>query len=274
MKGDCNYVVQLGFDSRYLTAYGPRRVNYPADFDINFTQKDSGDNAYPKDPGSPPNPSNIIIKNLTENIDHFQFIFRDNNLDSLFDAPPGDTDAVFIVCGDSAGKRGTTPRNTKVSWSISMFQDTSIPPSRQRPPQPGDLFRIVTRKPFRTGESYEFTTERSRVDAALARNQMANIAVVPNPYVGAASWEPFTTTAGRGEHRIYFIHLPRECTIRIYTISGHLVQTLYHNSTIDDGQEPWDLLSRDGANIAYGVYAYHVEAPGLGSRIDKFAIMK
>ena len=103
---------------------------------------------------------------------------------------------------------------------------------------------------------------------------MANIAVVPNPYVGAASWEPFTTTAGRGERRIYFIHLPRECTIRIYTISGHLVQTLYHNSTIDDGQEPWDLLSRDGANIAYGVYAYHVEAPGLGSRIDKFAIMK
>ncbi|HYQ87036.1 MAG TPA: hypothetical protein VES59_07330 [Bacteroidota bacterium] len=273
-KGDCNYIVQLGFDSRYLGAYGTRRVNYPADFEITFTKKDSGDIAIPKDPGSPPNPSNIIIKDLTENIDHFQFIFRDNNADSLFNAPPGDTDAVFIVCGDSAGKRATTPRNTKISWSISMFQDTSISQSQQRPPQPGDVFRIMTTKPFRTGEFYEFTTERSRVDASLARNQMANIAVVPNPYVGAASWEPFSNTSGRGERRIYFIHLPRECTIRIYTISGHLVQTLYHNGTIDDGQEPWDLLSRDGANIAYGVYAYHVDAPGVGSRIDKFAIMK
>jgi hypothetical protein len=274
VRGDCNYVVQLGFDSRYLNTYGPRRVNYPADFEITFTNKDSGDMAIAKDPGSLPNPSNIFIKDLTENINHFQFVFRDNNNDSLFNAPAGDTDAVFIVSGDSAGKRATLPRNTRFTWSMSMFQDTAIRPELQRPPQPGDVYRIVTRKPFRSGESFEFNTKRARVDASLARNQLANIAVVPNPYVGAASWESFTTTAGRGERKIYFIHLPRECTIRIYTLSGHLVQTLNHSGPIDDGQEPWDLLSRDGANIAYGIYVYHVDAPGIGTHIDRFAIMK
>jgi hypothetical protein len=57
-------------------------------------------------------------------------------------------------------------------------------------------------------------------------------------------------------------------------MSGHLVQELQHNGTIDDGQEPWNLVSRDGMNIAFGVYVYHVDAPGIGSHIDKFAVIK
>jgi hypothetical protein len=75
---------------------------------------------------------------------------------------------------------------------------------------------------------------------------------------------------------VYFIHLPRKCTINIYTISGHLVQTLYHDSSIDDGQESWNLISRDGMDIAYGIYVFHVDASeiGLGTRIDRFAILK
>ncbi len=73
---------------------------------------------------------------------------------------------------------------------------------------------------------------------------------------------------------MYFIHLPRKCTIRIYTISGRLVQTLEHESTIDDGQEAWNLVSRDGMDIAFGIYAYQVEAAGIGTFVDKFAVMK
>lgn len=57
-------------------------------------------------------------------------------------------------------------------------------------------------------------------------------------------------------------------------MSAQLVQTLYHNSNIDNGQEPWNLVSRDGMNIAYGVYVFHIDAPGVGSYIGKFAIMK
>ena len=97
---------------------------------------------------------------------------------------------------------------------------------------------------------------------------------MPNPYVGADSWEPATTSVGRGTRLVYFIHLPSKCTIHIYTMSAQLVQTLYHNSNIDNGQEPWNLVSRDGMNIAYGVYVFHIDAPGVGSFIGKFAIMK
>ena len=274
VTGNSNYIVQVGFDSRYTAAYGSRRVNYPADFEIRFTEPGQGDISFPQDAFSRPRPSNIIVKDLTENIDHFQFIFRDNNNDSLFNATPNDTDAIFIVCGDSAGKRATIFPTAKKSWSMSIFQDTLVLQSERRPPQPGDVYRIVTKKPFRTGEYFEFTTEQPRIDIDSARDQLKNIAVVPNPYVGAASWEPLPTTTGRGERIIYFIHLPRECSIRIYTISGRLVQTLYHSSSIDNGQESWNLVSRDGMDIAYGVYVFYVDAPGIGTRIDKFAIMK
>jgi hypothetical protein len=68
--------------------------------------------------------------------------------------------------------------------------------------------------------------------------------------------------------------LPARCTIRIYTISGHLVDTIEHDSSLADGQAPWDLVSRDGMNVAYGVYIFHVEAPGLGEKIGRFALIK
>jgi hypothetical protein len=47
-----------------------------------------------------------------------------------------------------------------------------------------------------------------------------------------------------------------------------------HNSTIDDGQQEWNMLSKDGQEISYGVYVYHVEAPGVGEKIGKFAVIK
>jgi hypothetical protein len=267
--GSSNYIVQIGFDPRYVGAYGSRRVNYPADFDLTFTAPYGGDFGFPPFTGYPPDTSNIIIKNLTENIDHVQFILRDNDSSRTFSA----NDAVFIVCGDSAGKPGVGFRANK-TWSVSLFKDTSIADSLQRPPQPGDVFRIVTRKPYRTGESVDFTTVSPVVNTAKAQSDLEKVAVVPNPYVGAASWEPTSTDAGRGDRRLFFIHLPQQCTIRIYTISGHLVQTLEHNGTMSDGQEAWNLVSRDGMNISYGVYVYHVDAPGIGTRVDKFAVVK
>ncbi len=268
--GSSNYVTQVGFDSRFAPAYQPRRINYPADFEIRFTAPVQGDTSFPGSSFSSGQPSNIVVKNVTENVDHVQFIFQDLNGNSLFDAG----DAIFIVYGDSTGQPATQFFSAHKSWSVTFLQDTLIPPSQQRVPQPGDVFRIVTQKPFRTGEYFEFTTHAPAFNQLLAKSDLTKIAVVPNPYVGAASWEPATTTVGRGPRLIYFIHLPRQCSIRIYTMSGHLVQELEHNSSIDDGQEPWNLVSRDGMNIAYGVYVYHVDAPGIGSHIDRFAVIK
>jgi hypothetical protein len=270
VKGSSNYIVQVGFDSRYATAYQTRRVNYPADFEITIGAKGQGDLSFPSTGFSTPAPSNITIKNLTENRDHIQFVFRDLKEDSTFN----EGDALFIVAGDSAGKSASDFGSAKFSWSVSLIKDTTIAESLQRPPQAGDIYGIVTTKPFRTGESFSFTTVAPRFDPSQAKLDLDKIAVVPNPYVGAASWEPATTSVGRGDRRVFFIHLPQHCKIRIYTISGHLVQTLDHDGTFADGQEVWNLTSRDGMDIAFGVYVFHVDAPGIGTKIDRFAILK
>lgn len=270
ISGTSNYIVRVGFDSRYAPAYQGKKVDYPADFEITFMEKGTGDLSFPRDGFSQPQHSNIVIKNVTENKNNFQFIFRDNNTDSTFN----EYDAVFVIFGDSAGKNAQRFADARVSWSVSFDVDTTLPPAEQRPPQPGDVFRISTKKPFRTSDFIEFKTKAPFLNRDLASQNLDNIAVVPNPYVGATSWEPQTSSVGRGERKIDFIHLPAQCIIRIYTLSGRLVQEIEHNSTIDDGQESWNLVSRDGMDIAYGVYIYHVDAPGIGKKIDRFAIIK
>ncbi|MGB9597377.1 MAG: T9SS type A sorting domain-containing protein, partial [Candidatus Poribacteria bacterium] len=46
-------------------------------------------------------------------------------------------------------------------------------------------------------------------------------------------------------------------TIRIYTIDGKLVKTIYHNN--QTGEEEWDLLNESGALLANGIYLYYIE---------------
>ncbi|MGD8781093.1 MAG: hypothetical protein PVH88_19265 [Ignavibacteria bacterium] len=269
-EGSSNYIVQLGFDSDYSSAYGGKRLDYPADFEVEFTEPGMGAVSFPSSGFSQPVQSNILVRNLTEDIDDFQFIFRDENNDELFN----DGDAIFMVVGDSLGKKASSFSDVRISWSMSLVKDTTIAEEEQIEPQVGDIYKIVVNKPFRNEEFFQFTTKAQSFDKSLARSELDDIAVVPNPYVGAASWEPYSTDVGRGERRIYFMHLPNECTVRIYTMSGKLVDTIYHNSTITDGQESWDLVSKDGMDIAYGIYIFHVDAPGIGEKIGRFAVIK
>ena len=124
-------------------------------------------------------------------------------------------------------------------------------------------------------ETARFTVNGARVDNNEAQNDLQNITVVPNPYRAAASWETASPFAfGRGERRIYFNNLPQKCTIRIYTVRGYLVDSIYHDSIAENGSESWDLVSKDGMDVAYGIYVYHVDAPGIGEHIGKFALIK
>ncbi|HPI38830.1 MAG TPA: hypothetical protein PK397_12885, partial [Ignavibacteriaceae bacterium] len=76
----------------------------------------------------------------------------------------------------------------------------------------------------------------------------------------------------RGERVLQFRNLPPQCTIRIYTLVGELIQTIQKD---DNGSiASWDLLTNEGQRIAYGVYIFHVDAPGIGEKIGRFAVIK
>jgi len=115
----------------------------------------------------------------------------------------------------------------------------------------------------------------SKISIDKAKDDLKNIRVVPNPYIATASWEPRNTyTSGRGPREIHFINLPNKCTIRIFNVSGTLIKTIEHETAYEDGTAIWDVLSEEKFEIAYGVYVYHIEAPGIGEKTGTFAIIK
>lgn len=141
----------------------------------------------------------------------------------------------------------------------------------------GDVFQVLTYKSFTDRDGYRFSTGGSSIDTDKAIAGLDDVRVVPNPYVSAASWEaplPPTITTGRGERRIDFINLPAGSIIRIYTSRGEFLRELRHDGAIDRGTVSWDLRSREDLDVAFGVYFYHVEAPGIGETTGKLAIIK
>ena len=142
-------------------------------------------------------------------------------------------------------------------------------------PQSGDTLNIYLKKPFLANDLYRFQMKGMRIASDLAKKALADIRVVPNPYIATVSWEPKNTyRSGRGPREIHFINLPQRCTIRIYNANGTLVDKLEHQSTADNGTEIWDVLSMENLDISYGLYIYHVEAPEIGQKTGTFAIIK
>jgi hypothetical protein len=57
-------------------------------------------------------------------------------------------------------------------------------------------------------------------------------------------------------------------------VGGALVRKIEHESSLENGTEIWDVLSDEKFEIAYGIYVYHIEAPGVGEKTGTFAIIK
>jgi len=261
---NANTLPAVALDSAFLTS----NVQYPADFEMQFADHVIDTSTTGLFFGCPPaTPTDFRIWNLTDNL-RMQFLFYDNDKDAAF--TPGDR--VVIVMGDSVGKPAVVG-NYRTAWGFQQAVDSAaLPPVF---PTLGDTLVVKTTKPFRTGEQFQFKIQRASVDAQTAANDLDKIAVVPNPYVGAASWEPPNPyKAGRGERRIFFINLPAQCTIRVFTVRGNLVQTISHDAQLTNGQESWDLVTKDGMDLAYGIYVFHVDAPGIGEKIGRFAVIK
>ncbi|MDZ7290557.1 MAG: hypothetical protein ONB44_02765 [candidate division KSB1 bacterium] len=214
-------------------------------------------------------PVNFKVHNITLN-KPIEFAFIDSdptgstpNL-ALFSRTKNRQDAIFFI--ENVGGTRT------VTW-FAGFATTFVDTLRN--PQGGDTLRCVTSKPFLSSDVYEFTMVGEKTDNAKAAQELSRIRVVPNPYVAAASWEPRNLySSGRGPRSIHFNHLPQKCTIRIFNVAGELVDTIEHESTAGNGTAEWDLLSRDNLSISYGIYIFHVDAPGIGEYIGKFAVIK
>ena len=252
-----------------------RRLGYPDDIRIVFEDAlvDTG-LAWGPVPRSPAR-FRVFARTDTGEV-QLDFRFRDYNrdgtLDSLFIGPDGTVSSEFI----EVISPGPLVRvDSLVTWRIQL--DPGGPhglPAMVRPAA-GDTFDLKIVRPFNVSDVFVFTTDSAGVDPAKARAGFErNPYVVPNPYVGSASFEPARfAVSGRGERRVEFRNLPQNCTIRIYTVRGDLVRTLSQDGSLD-GYVAWDLRTKDNLDVAPGLYIYNVEAPGVGDYTGKLAVIK
>ncbi|MBI5726747.1 MAG: hypothetical protein HY965_02770, partial [Ignavibacteriales bacterium] len=229
---------------------------YPCDYELTFSdsvQELSFKNVTP-----------LGLKFKARNItDGKRTLIQIKDNDNSLSLTSGDVIQLLEFIGD------TTNSNKKYSVEITYVAPPGVAPAK------GDIYRVITRRPFRNSDAFSFTTKAAYNDNTQAGNKMKNIHVVPNPYISAAAWERANlNSTGRGERRIDFVNLPQSCTIRIYSISGMLVKTIVKAENLFGSTASWNLLSEEGMEIAYGLYVYHVDAPGVGSYIGKFAIIK
>jgi hypothetical protein len=150
--------------------------------------------------------------------------------------------------------------------------------------------------------------EAEGVTPQSAANRSSSVWVVPNPYRGVhdiqarpSAWDLTPNgTDPTGTH-IDFLGLPDgPWSIKIFTLSGDLVQTLHSGDAVDaavrnttaidsrgqahdnvtrqqdtpaDGQARWNLISRNGQDIVSGIYLFTVSSK-RGNERGRFVVIR
>jgi hypothetical protein len=248
---------------------------YPSDFEFRFTNYDTTEE------GNLRIPADTAVFSMVET--NFQIIdvWTGEGVDFFINEVPGLRNKRWdwqesINLLKPNGLQTETTYEVKFSPPVDTFMSSSgMDSSVVRDPiypGDGDKFLLFSTKPFDAGDKYSFTTKAAQFDNAKAKNVLDDIIVVPDPYIAFSHSEIAFRTGQRDDRRIEFRNLPQKCTIRIYTMVGELVDTIEKNDV--NSYAVWNLLSAEAQEIAYGVYIYHVDAPGVGTKIGRFAVIK
>ena len=104
----------------------------------------------------------------------------------------------------------------------------------------------------------------------LTKTDMERIIAVPNPYIVQSEFDQIGSARTRIEARIRFVNVPDEGTIRIYSVSGQLLQQLTWTpadliATGDNsphGDLPYNLRTREGLDLGPGLYMFVLTPKG------------
>jgi hypothetical protein len=131
------------------------------------------------------------------------------------------------------------------------------------------------------GSSFASTQPGTQAQTAEEREREGvNIYVYPNPATRDALAEYqqlFPNNEDPTGVRVTFTNLPMaKNTIKIYTTSGDLVQTISHDGTSGSGHVSWNFMSRNGQEIVSGIYLYSVESDDdrFENYVGKFVVIR
>jgi hypothetical protein len=177
------------------------------------------------------------------------------------------------------------PNTLTWRWNNTVFDFDFV--GFDQYPESGDTYLVSVQRPFFKTDTISFRVDAREIKTQTAvKTSMKDIKVVPNPYIGANAMEQALANKDRNQQRrIMFTHLPERCTIKIFTVSGVLVRELRapEESLVSygglgvtsDGILHWNLLTKEGLEIAAGLYFFYVEDLNTGeTHTGKFAVVK
>jgi len=165
---------------------------------------------------------------------------------------------------------GGTPPASGTKWTLRTYAGIvrsttatlgSIAPA-------GYTYAATDRPPIIPGVDVRFVVGSATQLAPLTNAMMDRIHTVPDPYYVTNSLEITPNTK-----ILKFVNLPNQAVIRIYSVSGVLVQVLPHNDPTNGGEETWNLRNRNNQFVASGVYFYHVEAANGLKKVGRFTVV-
>ncbi|WP_456408137.1 hypothetical protein [Caldithrix abyssi] len=167
--------------------------------------------------------------------------------------------------------------NTRGYWAATAFSFEFATSDSADLPQADDVYRVYHKRPFWISDSVTFTVKpEGALNETVLKSTMDDIKVVPNPYIATNAMEPAVANPFLNQRRrLMFTHIPAQCTIKIFTVSGVLVDQIDVQNEPSNGIVHWDLKTREGLDVAAGMYIYHVKSLKTGDeKIGKFAIIK
>jgi hypothetical protein len=124
-----------------------------------------------------------------------------------------------------------------------------------------------TTSSYSLGDVLSFSMSDPIIDNSKEPEALADIKVVPNPYIVSSLFDPMENVSS-----VKFMYLPEVCDIQVFTMSGTKVKEINH--TDGTGIENWNLTNTFGQQISYGVYYYLISTPGGDQTTGKLAIIR
>lgn len=194
----------------------------------------------------------------------FSFEVGEGEVEVLIIDPEGMEDAtISIDFVEISGEFGYEARvNGELVASTTRLDGTD------GVPVVGGLRFITDGEGIEVGDNLTVSTTGAFVDPDEIT--LDDVAVVPNPYIAFSQFQSeFGTTDAR---KVRFINLPPEASIRVYTITGVLLDTIEH--TDGTGFEFWDLRTDEEVEVGYGIYIWVVTTPDGKKQIGRLGVIR
>jgi len=145
---------------------------------------------------------------------------------------------------------------------------------------------------FQSLESGIALSRVSVIPGTQVPESVGEVFVVPNPYradINYSSYKPPWETPNpirnqenqpgkdrwtEYDRRIQFVNVPSPSEVKIYSLAGDHIRTLYHNNP-ELGIIDWNLTSTNGLTVASGIFLFTIEDTNNGKvQVGKFVIIK